>query len=85
MRRVHNGEMEQLAKYLSDTGTTQEQFAVLMGVKQSTVSRWIKGQATPNIETAFKIESVTDGEVEARAFIASGRSGRTPVESEAAA
>ena len=70
MHMVHMCDMEQLAKYLSDTGTTQEQFAVLMGVKQSTVSRWIKGQATPNIETAFRIESVSDGAVQARAFIA---------------
>ena len=67
--------MKTLAQYLAETETTQESFAERMHVKQSTVSRWSKGLASPDIATALEIEGVTDGAVTVQSW---RRSAPTP-------
>lgn len=41
---------------LSSTGLSQQELADLLGVNQSTVSRWVNGEAEPN----FLVEVVLD-------------------------
>lgn len=51
--------MTTLAAYLADTGTSQNDFAVTLGVDKGTVSRLVAGKMTPSLPLAAKIEAVT--------------------------
>lgn len=44
-------------------GLKQKQFAAKMGVQQSVVTRWLKGDHNFTIETLFKIEQVLGIEI----------------------
>jgi len=55
--------MSTLSQYLKETGTTQAQFADLIGVHQGTVARLASGTRGPSWELAHKIEQVSGGAV----------------------
>lgn len=48
-----------LDSYLKESKLTQVDFAARLGVKQSTVSRWLAGVRRPTLDLARKIEVVT--------------------------
>lgn len=50
-------------EYLCRTGMTQKQFADLMGVKQSTISRYVRGDREPDRAAISRIAELTNGEV----------------------
>ncbi len=52
-----------LNDYLQQKGLTQEQFALLVGVKQNAVSQWISGERYPRPLHLKKIKKVTKGVV----------------------
>lgn len=61
--------MEKLAAYLSASMTSQRAFAQELGIHQSVVSRFLSGAAQPSLETAFRIEAITEGAVPASCWI----------------
>lgn len=64
--------MEQLETYLTQNGLKQSQFAELVSLHPSVVSRFIKGEARPSLETAFAIERATGGAVPASSWVNHG-------------
>lgn len=60
--------MTPLAQYLHREKLTQSAFAERLGVRQSFVSRLIRGEAKPSLGTAFRIEKLTGGEVPAASW-----------------
>lgn len=54
--------MMTLASYLKDSGISQADFALAVGVKQPTVHRWLHG-ARPSWDKAVRIEQFTEGKV----------------------
>lgn len=54
--------MMTLASYLEESGISQAEFALAVGVKQPTVHRWVHG-SRPSWDKAYEIERVTDGKV----------------------
>lgn len=52
-----------LAKYLSDHGILQQDFAALIGKSQVNVSRYASGSRKPDSETIAKIHTATGGKV----------------------
>lgn len=56
-------DMEQLRTYLAQHGISQAAFAALIGVNESTVSRYLKGPVKPSWDTARTIEQITKGQV----------------------
>lgn len=63
--------MEKLASYLERTGKTQGEFAKMIGVDQSVVSRYLneKDPVRPTYERAALIEKVTKGAVPITAWV----------------
>lgn len=61
--------MSSLATYLADRKLTHAEFARLLGVQDSTVLRWAKGDRTPTVAWVFAIEKATGGAVPARAWV----------------
>jgi DNA-binding transcriptional regulator YdaS (Cro superfamily) len=57
-----------LAAYLDATNTSSAAFAAQLGVDQTAVMRWRKGERHPRTAIAFKIESLTAGKVTAKAL-----------------
>jgi DNA-binding transcriptional regulator YdaS (Cro superfamily) len=55
--------MEQLRNYLSRHGISQSAFAAMIGVNESTVSRYVQGPVRPSWATALRIERATSGAV----------------------
>ncbi len=51
--------VETLRRYLKDNSITQAEFAAQLGVKQPTVSEWIKGDCSPTAERLKKIAELT--------------------------
>jgi transcriptional regulator with XRE-family HTH domain len=50
---------DRLTKYASRRGMTQEKLAVILGVTQETISRWMSGSSTPRLEMAVRIQDLT--------------------------
>ena len=63
--------MAKLGKYLKDQRLTQAEFALRIGVRQSSVSKMVSGDASPSLEVAIKIEDETGGEVGVREWVPS--------------
>lgn len=59
----------QLADYLIENNMTQQAFADAIGVRQSSVSKWLQGLSRPSWPVIKKIREVTDGAVSADDFI----------------
>ena len=60
--------MEKLTEYLKATGTTQSDFAALIGVDQSVVSRYLSKEAKPTIDRAVQIARLTNNAVPVEAW-----------------
>ena len=58
-----------LRSYLKDTNTRQEDFAAEIGVTQATISRLVRGVATPSIELAAQIKRATNGAVDFETWV----------------
>ena len=58
-----------LHEFLIKEGFTQQQFAELIGVRQSSVSKWLQGDSRPSWSIIKKIKEVTDGKVTADSFL----------------
>jgi transcriptional regulator with XRE-family HTH domain len=56
--------MNNFAKKLTDLmkehGTSQNQLAIILSVKQQTISRYINGEREPNIDTILEIAKYFD-------------------------
>ena len=63
--------MMTLAEYLRSTRTRQEDFASEIGVTQATISRFVRGIATPSLELAAQIKTATKGAVTFEAWVSS--------------
>lgn len=63
--------MMTLAEYLRSTKTRQEDFASEIGVTQATISRFVRGIATPSLELAAQIKTATKGAVTFEAWVGS--------------
>jgi DNA-binding transcriptional regulator YdaS (Cro superfamily) len=61
--------MTHLAAYLAETGMKQNKLAELVGIHPSVLSRFLKGDARPSLDTAFEIERVTGGGVPAVSWV----------------
>ena len=57
-----------LAQHLAKTGMTQEHFARIIGVKQSTISKLCAGKIGLSLATAVEIERATNGAVTVRSW-----------------
>ena len=55
--------MEQLSTYLSNNGISQRAFAKRVGIDQSVISRFARGEARPSLDVALNIEKETGGAV----------------------
>lgn len=60
--------MEKLATYLASKGISQKQFAALVNIHPSVISRFLRGEAKPSLDTAFIIERATKGRVKAASW-----------------
>jgi len=58
-----------LHEFLIEEGYTQQAFAELIGVRQSSVSKWLQGDSRPSWSIIKKIKEVTDGQVTADSFL----------------
>ena len=68
--------MDDLIKYLEESGLSQAAFAEQVGVRQSVVSRWVTGRAYPDWEYSLpKIVKATAGKVDANSFLRSDLDG----------
>ena len=56
-----------LARYLAETGQTDTQFAVRLGVDRSYIHRLRTGSQTPSLAMAHRIQALTGGSVPATA------------------
>ena len=61
--------MNHLRSYITLRCIKQSDFAAVLGITQSMVSRLITGATTPSLDLAVRIERVTDGAVPASAWI----------------
>ena len=59
--------MQTLTQYLAEKNITQGQFADMMGVTQSAVSKWVSGHP-PKRTLMQKIEQATNGKVPVRVW-----------------
>ena len=53
-----------LRKLLSYRGKTQSQLAAALGVSQAMVSKWVRGDRKPKLETALRIAGALDAEIQ---------------------
>jgi transcriptional regulator with XRE-family HTH domain len=53
--------MATLSQYLQETGTSQKDFALLIGVDKGTISRLVAKRFNPRLPLAAKIEAATGG------------------------
>jgi len=64
--------MDDLIKYLEESGLSQRAFAEQVGVRQACVSRWVTGKAYPDWEYSLpRIVKATGGMVDANSFLRS--------------
>jgi len=57
-----------LHQYLTKTGLTQTQLAAQIGVSQSRISRWLRGEV-PRLATLMRIQAATNGRVKPADFL----------------
>lgn len=62
-----------LDRFLSLSNTLPSQFAARIGVSASTITRIVRGERRPNLETLQKIVRATEGAVTADDFMLPGR------------
>lgn len=55
-----------LAQYLEESGRSQSDLAIALGVTQGTVSHWINGRVQIPTDRARAIEQATEGKVTPR-------------------
>ena len=60
-----------LSEYLAGNGITYREFASTLGRDSAEVWRWAKGQRTPDLRTAIRIETATGGAVKPASFVSS--------------
>lgn len=65
-----------LRAYMKRSGLTQEQLAAAADVPGPQVSLWLNRKRRPSLESAFKIERATAGEVTAADWLPSRRAHR---------
>lgn len=65
---VQSARMEKIEAYLKDNGLSQRQFAELIGVDESLVSRYMAKTTKPKVERMFEIERITNGGVPVSAW-----------------
>jgi len=70
MHIVHKDGMKNLLEYRKAFGLTQRELADDVGVDQSVISRFERGQARPRLSVAVAIERATGGEVPASSWVA---------------
>jgi transcriptional regulator with XRE-family HTH domain len=58
-----------LARYLSENGLTQEQFAGRIGVSQAWLSRLAGGSVYASFEVLLRVQEATDGAVTPNDFL----------------
>jgi DNA-binding XRE family transcriptional regulator len=68
--------MENLQAYLAKTNTTQAALAAEVGISRGHMSDIVKGDKTPSLPVAAKIEKVTGGLVRAVSLIGKDASRR---------
>lgn len=56
-----------LRAYLQATGTTQEQLAAMVGVRQGLISKYVRGEQTPRLPMALRLSKLTGVPLEALA------------------
>ena len=61
--------MEKLAAYLEEHKISQREFARLIGIDNSVVSRFLSRDAKPKLATAVRIERATNGAVPVSAWM----------------
>jgi len=71
--------MESLAAYLAAQNMSCAEFARRLGVPDSTVLRWSKGERTPTVVWAFAVEKETGGAVPASSWQPTRRGARRVV------
>lgn len=59
----------QLADFLIEKNMTQQAFADAIGVRQSSVSKWLQGLSRPSWPVMKRIQETTGGVVSANDFI----------------
>lgn len=65
---------ERLQKWREKKELSQEQVALLVGVKQTTISRWEAGESHPILKFAIRLAKVSKGAVPVEAWSAESRS-----------
>lgn len=58
-----------LSEFLLQSRIKQRDFAAMIGVDQSVVSRLVRGVVRPSLKLAFQIEGATGGSVPARSWV----------------
>lgn len=64
-----HGAIMLLRDYLKQSKTKQTELARDLGVRTSTIQRWLKRERIPKAEMVAKIEDATDGKVRLRDFV----------------
>lgn len=67
--------MTQLAKYLSEHGLSQAEFAATVESRQSFISRLANGVAKPSLAMAVEIERATGGAVPVESWVSQNERG----------
>lgn len=52
-----------ITEYLEKYGMTHRDFAAMIGVTEGMVSHYVTGRHLPKVETALRIERLTDGDI----------------------
>jgi len=65
--------MNKLDHHLKQKNVSRRDFARLINVHESVLSRFCNGLARPALDTAFAIERATDGEVPASSWVSEHR------------
>ena len=60
---IRNSSLEHLTTWMQNRGVSQSDLAKQLGISQPTLSRYLKGQTTPNVKTANKIAVLTKGAI----------------------
>lgn len=61
--------MQSLADYLEEKSIPQKDFAALLGVDRSIVSRWCAKKVLPGLDMAYRIKRLTGGAVPFEAWV----------------
>jgi transcriptional regulator with XRE-family HTH domain len=64
---------KRFAGWVRSSRRTQAELAFLLDINQSTLWRWMHGDATPELEKAFRIQELTRGAIKAKDWISTRR------------